>query len=323
MYPLRADDTNLAMMTPTPSSALIDMMSLTGNDLDVRLIQALSRLETAQLSLANVKMLNAEEESVVEVEPMGLIRTKVGAAKLGPGFVKLEQNIKDFASYNAALPTGDAEEFKKLGYNFFEMIAVLDGFCEAERNKACFCLCVAWGRAGVMGVFGVGRARAGNSVWNQKAFDRWNELLQGICDGYKAVIPSGWRMRCIDTMDEEFIKSKVVVPTLVEGLGADYVPVSQWLASLQEIPILYEHYKARFSDELPDHEATAAETLELVAVMLSYNSLLNKFPKMTPADRRQASGNFPPPKQKHFSKAGPAEQKSSRSLERTLRYQVP
>ena len=150
------------------------MMSLTGNDLDVRLIQALSRLETAQLSLANVKMLNAEEESVVEVEPMGLIRTKVGAAKLGPGLVKLEQNIEDFASYNAALPTGDAEEFKKLGYNFFEMIAVLDGFCEAERNKACFCLCVAWGRAGEMGVFGVRWARAGNSVWNQKAFDRWN-----------------------------------------------------------------------------------------------------------------------------------------------------
>ena len=136
VYPKMAIDMHLSTLPITPIAVLVDSLSLASRSQDIRLIQALSKLERVQLQIASIRMLNTEEDRVLDVDDFGLMRTTVEQGTLGPALVKLEMGVKDFANYIAALPSDDLQhdDFKK--YGFLAMIVVLDGIVESERNKA-------------------------------------------------------------------------------------------------------------------------------------------------------------------------------------------
>ena len=131
-----ADDMKLAAMPMTPMATLIDNLSLANCMQEIRLIQALHRLERVQIQIANIRMLNTEEDRVIDVDDYGVMRTRVEAGKLGPGLVKLDLGVKDFVNYIAALPSEDLQHDSFQKYRFLSMNIVLNGMVECERNKA-------------------------------------------------------------------------------------------------------------------------------------------------------------------------------------------
>ena len=102
----------------------------------IRLVTCLSKLERCQIMLGKAKMLNQEEDRIVDVEPLVLIKTDLEAARLCTCLVDLEAATKDFASYAAAVPATDLEGDLFKPYGFVNAIKVLDEMCKLERNKA-------------------------------------------------------------------------------------------------------------------------------------------------------------------------------------------
>ena len=127
-----ADDMKLAAMPMTPMATLIDNLSLANCMQEIRLIQALHRLERVQIQIAIIRMLNTEEDRVIDVDDYGVMRTRVEVGKLGPGLV----NVKDFVNYIAALPSEDLQHDSFQKYRFLSMNIALNGIVECERNKA-------------------------------------------------------------------------------------------------------------------------------------------------------------------------------------------
>ena len=122
----------------------------------------------------------------------------------------------------------------------------------------------------------------------KKAIDRWKIALESICGSYSRAIPENWRKRSIEECDESFIKNKIVSHSLVEGLGSDYMPVRYWLVSLKEMPVMHTHCTDRYKEEVASYFKTLDDVVVIVAVMLSYNCLHFKFPKVDAEKRRTA-----------------------------------
>ena len=136
IYPKQADDTNLSKHTATPFEGLVATLATVGFALETRLVQSLHRLELAQISLATAKMLNCEEEKIIDVDAHGVIKVKPSDGKLAQVLTTLEENIKYLTNFIGALHEGDlnSSEFSK--YNFLKMIANLAQELVTERNKA-------------------------------------------------------------------------------------------------------------------------------------------------------------------------------------------
>ena len=100
-------------------------------------------------------------------------------------------------------------------------------------------------------------------------------------------MPESWNDRSIDSCDEDFIKSRIVCQHLVDGLGSDYMSVYAWLKDLKILNASYGHFVTRYEVELASHYKVVDDVLTIVAVMLSYNTLYFKFPKMDAEKRRQ------------------------------------
>jgi hypothetical protein len=123
---------------------------------------------------------------------------------------------------------------------------------------------------------------------HKKAIDRWQVALASICGKYTRVMPESWQQRCVERCDEDFIKGKIVCQALVEGLGAEYMSVHGWLANLKTLNVIYGHCLARYEFEMASHYKTVDDVVTIVAVMLSYNTLYFKFPKVDAEKRRAA-----------------------------------
>ena len=93
-------------------------------------------------------------------------------------------------------------------------------------------------------------------------------------------MPESWKDRSIDSCDEDFIKSRIVCQQIVDGLGSDYMSVHAWLKDLKILNVSYGHFVTRYEVELASHYKVVDDVLTIVAVMLSYNTLYFKFPKM-------------------------------------------
>ena len=77
-------------------------------------------------------MLGVEEERVIDIEEVALIRSTPEQAKLGPALMELERLIKSSASYIANLHDEDFPAFWE--YKFTDMIKTMDNIFEAEMD---------------------------------------------------------------------------------------------------------------------------------------------------------------------------------------------
>ena len=136
VYPKHASDANLSQKVPAQFEGLVATLAMVGFTREVRLVQSLHRLEVCQISLATAKMLNSEEEAIVDVDEIGILKVKLSEAKLAPCLITLEENIKRLTSFIGSLPSGDLESLEFSKYKFLEMIGTLGEFLVQERNKA-------------------------------------------------------------------------------------------------------------------------------------------------------------------------------------------
>ena len=84
VYPPQAEHANVASENAVSVTALVDTLSIANHQRDIKLVQALSKLEHCQLAIATVKMLDEEEWRVTDVEETALIKTTVAESNLGP-----------------------------------------------------------------------------------------------------------------------------------------------------------------------------------------------------------------------------------------------
>jgi hypothetical protein len=144
IYPSHADDANLSKTTPTPFEGLVATLATVGFTSETRLVQSLHRLEIAQITLATAKMLNNEEEKIIDIDEHGVLKVKPSDAKLAQCLTTLEENIKSLTSFIGALPEGDLDSTESLPlsianfskYKFLKMITALGEALVTERNKA-------------------------------------------------------------------------------------------------------------------------------------------------------------------------------------------
>ena len=155
VYPPQAEHTNLAREHAVSVTAFVDTLSIANHQRDIKLVQALSKLEHCQLTLATVKMFDDEDWRVTDVEETALIKTSVAESKSGPALLDLDGCIKQFAAYVSKLNADDLQAWSD-EYNFTGMIQILDEIMETELNKA---------------------------------LDRWKCILNTLCEQYSAVLP--------------------------------------------------------------------------------------------------------------------------------------
>ena len=258
VYPPQAEHTNLAREHAVSVTALVDTLSIANHQRDIKLVQALSKLEHCQLAIATVKMLDEEEWRVTDVEETALIKTTVSESKLGPALMDLDGCIKQFAAYVSKLNADDLQAWSD-EYNFTGMIQTLDEIMETELNKA---------------------------------LDRWKCILNTLCEHYSTVLPDKWKEKAVESFDQEFVQNKIIVQNLIDGLGSEYCAVNAWLLSLAKFPDLEQKFKDRWEKEFAFITATVKDVLVMVAVMLAYNCLLHKYPKLDASERRQAYKDF-------------------------------
>ena len=126
--------------------------------------------------------------------------------------------------------------------------------------------------------------------WTEQhiAIDRWKDMLCAQCSKISKAFPDEWKKKCIETYDPDFVRSKVLVQSIIDHLGQDYSTISAWLRSLDKITPICTAFTERFKDELALCRETVADAAALTATILAYNILVFRFPKMTSNERRQS-----------------------------------
>ena len=121
-----------------------------------------------------------------------------------------------------------------------------------------------------------------------KALDRWKACLETVCHQLDSVTPSDWKEKVLDSYHEPYVRSRILVQTLITELGNDYVPASTWLKALEarEPPMLA--FDERWKAEVQGFITSLESTRDLVACILAYNIMLNKCLKASASDKRQS-----------------------------------
>ena len=78
-----------------------------------------------------------------------------------------------------------------------------------------------------------------------KAIDRWHGALEGVTSDQQKVIPTEWKEKALNEYDQSYVDSKILVQSLITGLGSEYTAASSWLLSLTKIPYVYAELKKR------------------------------------------------------------------------------
>ena len=83
-------------------------------------------------------------------------------------------------------------------------------------------------------------------------------------------------------MDVEFVKSKILVQTLIDDLGTEFVDCSKWPKSLDKIEPAKAAFEARWEAELKAVRKNVKDANDITSAILSYNVLVHQFPKKRP-----------------------------------------
>lgn len=254
IYPKHANHEALAARQVTPSAVLIDALSTSNRTQEVFLVQTLCKLEECQIALADCKRLSKEEDRLMEVDEASLLKTDLEAAKLAPALVCLRHRIEGFATFIAGLPGADLEKEPLVAFNFPEVVSTLTKLHETEQNVA---------------------------------IDRWKDVLRASCTEIQKAFPKDWKKKCVESYDQEFVRSKILVQSIIDQLGQDYSVCSTWLKSLDKITPICDAFKLRYKEDLESVRSTVDDAVSLTATILAYNLLVFRFPKMESAQRRQ------------------------------------
>ena len=254
-YPASPNHTVLSSHVLTDATVLTDTLSSAGEHRECRLVQLLVKLEKAQVGVAHIHMLNIEEDRVTEVDDTALLRISVTEAKLAPKFVECDTFIKEFTAFYANIPPADTEHATFAQYKFQEMTKQLHVLADAQMNVA---------------------------------LDRWRCALDTACKPIKQSLPDSWKSKVVDTMDEEYIRSHILVQSLISAMGNDYIQIKEWLDGLNNVEMVHTAFVNKWKGEVEDHITTIEDARQLVACILAYNTILNKFGKQTIVERRQA-----------------------------------
>jgi len=238
----------------TPTSTLLDLLSLTDNTSRAILVQCLSKLEGLQMKIARVKDLNASEERVAEVAEVELLKTNPDNARLAPALSDLSLSIAHFSAFISNLSREDLGKDLSAKYKFFEMATQVEAIQQTEMTTA---------------------------------IDRWHAALESVVKQLQIVLPKDWRPKVIDDFDPEYVKKHILVQTLISGLGSDYAPAVLWLNQLEKNEYVFNAYTDRYGDDLQKAKGMLKDTRDIVACILSYNLIINKWPKAQVGDRRQ------------------------------------
>ena len=136
-----------------------------------------------------------------------------------------------------------------------------------------------------------------------KALDRWKACLETVCHQLDSVTPSDWKEKVLYYDDEPYIRSRILVQTLITGLGNDYVPASTWLKALEVMEPIMLAFKERWKAEVQGFITTFESTRDVVACILAYNVMVNTFPKTSASDRRQSIKDLKKKLQHNFGKS--------------------
>ena len=255
VYPKGANHTSISTSNPTDSMTLIDALSLAGSNGEVHLVQALSKFELSQKALATVKMLTAEEERLCEVEERSVLKVDLESARLGPALCKLSASVKELAAYMSSVPSAELNKDPLAKYNFPEIIQSLEALHKQELHTA---------------------------------IDRWKDIATALCKCVRAAIPTQWQEKALNDYDEKYVRSKLLQQSVLENLGSDYSFLNSWFKSLEKNEEIYAAFLNRWEEEMKQCKATTAEAVDLTSAILSYNTMIFKYPKITAENRRQA-----------------------------------
>ena len=253
------DVANLEVLTRhvvTPTSSVLDVLSQTDQVEQCKLIQVLSKLEAVQMKTSQVMMLNVEEDRVCEVDDVAMLKSDPQTARLAPALQALKSSTRDVSLFLANVPQETLQTETFALYKFTTATDQLETIYTTELNKA---------------------------------LDRWKACLEVVCQQLTSVTPSDWKDKALDSYDKTFIDSRILVQTLITGLGTDYPPACACLTALEtnSEPIMTA-FTERWDKEVKGFKAILSDTRDLVSCILAYNVMQNKFPKATAADRRQS-----------------------------------
>ena len=257
LFPKNANIEVLAELSNTPSTLLVDMLSLAGRRDEVLLILALAKLEVCQIDIAKVKVLSREEDRLTDVEEVALLQCDLENARLAPALISLSSSIKSFATFISGLASADLGKEPLEKYKFPDATKTLTDIFEHEM---------------------------------QLAIDRWKDVLVGACTEIKKAFPANWKEKSITAYDVDYVKGKLLVQTVIDKLGNDYGPIGHWLRSLDKechdsIRVAFEK---RWEAELKECRTVISDAVALTCVILSYNVLTFAMPKQTSVKRRQS-----------------------------------
>ena len=254
VYPKHAVHENIANAAGSSRTMPVDALSMANNTDEMHAVQALAKLETCTINLGKVKMLQAEEERLLEVDESSILKMDLQSGRLAPALVTFSTSIRSLASFLAALPGSAAEKEPLCTYSLASAVKDLDGLHLLELHRA---------------------------------VDRWKESLTAIGTELENAFPPEWRAKCVDTYDVEFVKSKILVQTLIDDLGTEFVDCSKWLKSLDKIEPVKAAFEARWEAELKAVRKNVKDANDITSAILSYNVLVYQFPKKKSDQRRQ------------------------------------
>ena len=255
LFPSDANHEMLQQHVATPTATLVELLALTDRVEEHKLVQVLSEVESLQIKFARLKMLNKEEERVTEVmEEIALLKTDPVKARLAPAIAELSTAITRFSAFIANIPSDELSSKSFAPYKFEDMARQAAALHESEKIRA---------------------------------LDRWHTALDAVCQQLRKVLPKDWRPKTIAEYDVEYVASRILVQSLITGLGSDYVSASTWLAGLQEIESVWDAYKTRHEKSVDSITETLKDTRDIVSCILGYNMMLYKWPKVSATERRQ------------------------------------
>ena len=197
------DVPNLEVLTrhvSTPTTTVLDVLSQTDLVEQCKLVQVLSKLEVAQMKTSEVMMLNVEEDRVCEVDDIAMLKSDPQSARLAPALQSLKSVTRDFSLLLANVPQETLQSDTFAPYKFTTATDQLEIIYTTELNKA---------------------------------LDRWKACLEVVCHQLTTVTPSDWKDKALDSYDKTYVDSRILVQTLITGLGCDYVPACAWLTALE------------------------------------------------------------------------------------------
>ena len=206
------------------------------------------------MKISHVKMLGAEEQRILEVEEAALLNILTEQARLAPALSDLAASITHFSAFVANVPSHDLSSPTMAPYKFSDMarqaVAIQD-----------------------------------NEV--RVTVDRWNAALDEVLKQVQQATPKDWKPKVIDGFDQDYIKSNILVNSLIQGLGQNYASASLWLTELEKNQFMFNSYKERHGDHLKTCVDAFQDSKDLASCILAYNTMINKWDKCKQASERR------------------------------------